>query len=1001
MAQITLRDYLQEAEDAIRDDRIDDAFTHCRNILAQFPESLEAQRLLGEAYLAQGQLEDAQQSFDWILTNDPENVVAYCNRALICERSLDYDTALDCYQQAYELSHGNSQIRQEFNRLSTETGPQGFMFSRAGLARLYMRGDLLTQAIQEWETVLVLNPERLDARTGLLETCWRDAHYDRVEQLATEILQDVPGCLKALFLLAYVSSAKNIERARELLKRAEALDPDLLMAQEIFSDIMSRQPAEPFLQLLKKAPVTLETSLPRSSATLIPDQQEAVAQSASLPPMAMSSETLAAWNGMGNMASNENWGNDVTLVKDTQEKQQVQEPAPLPVWSAEATPALDIWSVLERQEPQGVGSLQELQNVSSQLQANTSDMNPLNPQLFAQQEEQPLQAWSPEPSTNQAPEDTQKEAEFPLWESQRSYDDFKEPAMNGGIDATWANPSDSTGDSGIWANPSGSIGDSGIWANPQKENAMPSPPAWLNMLTQSEIRQLNDEEVPMPAPVVEPVASTVPVQPTRNVVPEVIAEPASDEEESFSFGPEWLKSLGAASMDNEAVAAEVQSVPPTVLPAPAVSQPLPVAPRYEPAYEAPKEKPQAQPSYENFASPAGSVEQNVLTTLEHLEAGLFSQGFVPLEPNTLQTIAKTQEPVSPAVPFTPEVAIPQEEAYQYDALPSLLSSFDNFAQEPVNASSVAGSSFASAQASSDAAFEEPSWLAALNAVSAPSPFVERQQEMQTRQEEQVYSSPSPVQSSWNSPYVSQETSPTSWNSPYMPQEVSPLSSAQEEVSQATAQPTQPIPGMPSWSQEKEPAQGENMLDDTMSLAAQPAWSQMNRQREVFAAQVPTNSARQGAEVPLARQPSHDYLLNNELETTMKRPAVRLQPIEQAQAFTQNNRVPQLPRARMAEQSHVGRSAENNLSHQERLLKGYQHQLVGDYDEAMQEYRIIIRNSPELLGEVVSNVRALLKLAPKYSTGYRVLGDAYMRQGEYLQAMEAYNKALTMAKRAKS
>jgi len=84
-----------------------------------------------------------------------------------------------------------------------------------------------------------------------------------------------------------------------------------------------------------------------------------------------------------------------------------------------------------------------------------------------------------------------------------------------------------------------------------------------------------------------------------------------------------------------------------------------------------------------------------------------------------------------------------------------------------------------------------------------------------------------------------------------------------------------------------------------------------------------------------------------------------------------------------------------------LLKGYQHQLVGDYDEAMQEYRIIIRNTPELLGEVVSNVRALLKLAPKYSAGYRVLGDAYMRQGEYLQAMEAYNKALTMAKKAKA
>jgi tetratricopeptide (TPR) repeat protein len=993
MAQITLRDYLQKAEDAIRDDRIDDAFTHCRNILAQFPESLEAQRLLGEAYLAQGQLEEAQQSFDWILTNDPENVVAYCNRALICERSLDYDTALDCYQQAYELSHGNTQIRQEFNRLSTETGPQGFMFSRAGLARLYMRGDLLTQAIQEWETVLALNPERLDARTGLLETCWRDAHYDRVEQLATQILQDVPGCLKALFLLAYVSSAKNIEQARDLLKRAEALDPDLLMAQELFSDIMARQPAEPFLQLLKKAPVTLETALPQSSMTLIPNQQEAMAQPSSNPPMSMSSEALAAWNGMGSMGSNENWGNDVTLIKDPQKKQQAQEPLPLPVWSAEANPALDIWSVLERQNPQGMGSQPEVQNVSPQLQATTGDINPLNyqsalsPQPSAQHEEQPLEAWLPEPSATIAPADNQKEPENPLWDGSRQYDDFKEPALNGGIDATWPNAAGSNGDSGIWANPAGFSGDSGIWANSPKENATSSPPAWLNMLTQSEIRQLNDEEVPKPAPVAEPVISIPPVQPVHNAVPEVAPEPANDAEEAFSFGPEWLKSLGAASIDDEAA-----PVSPSAVPAPRVSQPLPATPTYEPqpvAYEVPKEKPQAQPFPQNYADPTGTVEQNLLTTLENLEADLFSQGFIPLEPNTLQTIAKTQEPASPAVPLTPEVAIPQEEAQQYDALPSLLSQLENFVQEPVNATSGVGSSFASAQMTSDAAFEEPSWLASLNAVPTPSSFTERQQEIQTHQEEQMYANLPPVQSSWDSAYTSNGAPP--------------FSSVPDEVPQTPAvhfaQPT--IPDRATWSQEKEPAQEEDVLDTTISLAAQPSWSQMNRPQEVYAAQMPTNSTRQGMEAPSAQQSSHDYLLNNELETTMKRPAVRLEPMEQVHDFTQNNRAPQPPRARMAEQSYAGRSAESNLSYQERLLKGYQHQLVGDYDEAMQEYRIIIRNSPELLGEVVSNVRALLKLAPKYSTGYRVLGDAYMRQGEYLQAMEAYNKALTMAKRAKS
>jgi tetratricopeptide (TPR) repeat protein len=135
-------------------------------------------------------------------------------------------------------------------------------------------------------------------------------------------------------------------------------------------------------------------------------------------------------------------------------------------------------------------------------------------------------------------------------------------------------------------------------------------------------------------------------------------------------------------------------------------------------------------------------------------------------------------------------------------------------------------------------------------------------------------------------------------------------------------------------------------------------------------------------------------LDLDMETTMKRPTVRLQSMQQragaAGGFNPN-------RTHLA----ASRPLEGGLSNKERLLKAYQYQLAGSYDDAMQEYRIIIRNAPDLLGEVISNMRALLKLAPKYSAGYRVLGDAYMRQGEYLQAMEAYNKALTMAKKVKS
>ena len=131
---------------------------------------------------------------------------------------------------------------------------------------------------------------------------------------------------------------------------------------------------------------------------------------------------------------------------------------------------------------------------------------------------------------------------------------------------------------------------------------------------------------------------------------------------------------------------------------------------------------------------------------------------------------------------------------------------------------------------------------------------------------------------------------------------------------------------------------------------------------------------------------------------MKRPAVKLQPM---QVGVSGDRPYSNGRSYGNERPPVEHGDDSKLSNHERLVRGYQHQLSGAYDEAMNDYRLIIRNAPELLEDVISNMRALLRLNPRFSLGYRVLGDAYMRKGEYLQAMESYNKALTMAKKTRN
>jgi tetratricopeptide (TPR) repeat protein len=130
------------------------------------------------------------------------------------------------------------------------------------------------------------------------------------------------------------------------------------------------------------------------------------------------------------------------------------------------------------------------------------------------------------------------------------------------------------------------------------------------------------------------------------------------------------------------------------------------------------------------------------------------------------------------------------------------------------------------------------------------------------------------------------------------------------------------------------------------------------------------------------------VMDNDLETTMKRPAVKLQQIPAGAQGKPERKLPEPV------------SSDKNLTSHDRLVRAYQFQLAGSYEDSMNEYKLIIKNAPELMEDVIGNLRALIKINPRFSPGYRVLGDAYMRKGEYLQAMEAYNQALTMAKKGK-
>ena len=852
MAKTTFYEYLQNTEDAISSGRIDDAMTNCQHILSYFPDSLEAQRLLGEIYLANGQLEEAQQTFDWILVNDPENVVVYCDRALTSERLSDLDTALDCYQQAYELSRGNSQIRQKFNQLSSKVGQQEFMFSRAGLARLYMRGDLLTQAEQEWEAVLTASPERLDARTGLLETCWREGAYDKVEQLATQILEEIPTCLKALLLLAHVTSTFNMERTRELLQRAEALDPEMVMAQDLFSDLIASQPNNPFIPMLKKEPIVFSDP---TGEVEISNKQTSI-------------NPISTANGSQIFAESET---------------NVLSPA-----------NMETWKELDTNQP--------AQNDIKPVEAQSTS---------AFQSEIPN--GQPSPTINNNGHTSQSDTDFDQIKSSPAFDDDFDPAMLEKQPWFQAEQLQTSHSEPAFSGNTDSAENLHSWSSETQEEEFPSPPAWLDVLTKFEWQPGGDpistpsnhsQEFETPDTNISPVQAQAESELAAPKLWEgdlnarsdayVADEPAffftTEESNSEMEWPEWLKSLGAETLDT-------QPEPESVAPATNLE---------------PEQNFEFQSWTEQLDQTFTEADQAQMATLEHLDNNLLSQGFVPLQPGTLNTFADTPSLSSalaelgnfPAHPVTPE--------------PPLTEASETFSQ-PLDAS-------------------EPDTLSTTPADNL------QQVEAVTPWENTIHPD---ARQSFDTP------------------------TQQSAIEESTIENNGITLEAPSQN---------SVVEETPGQISTPA-------------EIPVEKAT--PEPPPTSPYRADALLEDDLETTMKHPAIRLQSKQQSAQHPDALSI--LGKGRIGEQ---GKAQNQNVTNKERLLRGYQFQLAGAYDDAMAEYRIIIRNAPELLSEIISNVRALLKLSPRYSAGFRVLGDAYMRQGEYLQAMEAYNKALTIAKKAK-
>ncbi|MEF3274335.1 MAG: tetratricopeptide repeat protein, partial [Chloroflexus sp.] len=240
MATISLQDAYTQARTFLEANQIEQAIGLTQHILAYHPDNLEAQRILGEAYLAQRDLPAAVAAFERVLQADPENIPAHVGLGMAYEWQGRLDKAIAEFEQALEIRPDMPELRAQLVRLYTEAwGSEhaSLRLSRSGLARLYARGQMLPQAIHEFRHVVAEHPDRLDAWVGLIEALWRNDQLDEVVTVSQQVLKQHPLLLKAHLILGAILLAEGDQSGIEHWHIAQRLDPYQTVARLLFDPL--------------------------------------------------------------------------------------------------------------------------------------------------------------------------------------------------------------------------------------------------------------------------------------------------------------------------------------------------------------------------------------------------------------------------------------------------------------------------------------------------------------------------------------------------------------------------------------------------------------------------------------------------------------------------------------------------------------------------------------------------------------------------------------------
>ncbi|PWH18285.1 MAG: hypothetical protein DDG59_06450 [Anaerolineae bacterium] len=229
MASISLRAYHRQIEEWIEQALYDQAILHCRHILKFYPKCLDTYRILGKAFLESQKFGDAADIFQRVLSSQPDDFISHVGMSIIREDEGNLNEAIWHMERAFEIQPSNNAIQGELRRLYGRRDgiePPKVNLNRSALARMYLKGNLYSQAIAEIRMALAEDPQRPDLDVLLAKAYFVAQQIPEAKQVANQILAKLPFCYDAIFILWQIALSEGKERdAEKYLNRLAELDP--------------------------------------------------------------------------------------------------------------------------------------------------------------------------------------------------------------------------------------------------------------------------------------------------------------------------------------------------------------------------------------------------------------------------------------------------------------------------------------------------------------------------------------------------------------------------------------------------------------------------------------------------------------------------------------------------------------------------------------------------------------------------------------------------------